>query len=232
MSQSPVLRLVTKPPLLQAGLAGGLRCWWVSGPEPGMGPGGRFEVEDGIREGVLDSCCQRRQLRVAGNSCLWGKCGLCLQRGVRLWDPQFPCVLALPWCKKPCWRRPPPFVLQMLVEPLLSASCGSRCGRRSRVDMVPALMRAKLRERQKRKSSLSETRSDRGACREEWDRPRDGQGGCLQGPVPGPSRGCRDGGRRSEQGPAGHGDYSGFYSQNHREATERVKQAGPELTCL
>ena len=148
-----------------------------------MGPGGRFEVEDGIREGVLDSCCQRRQLRVAGNSCLWGKCGLCLQRGVRLWDPQFPCVLALPWCKKPCWRRPPPFIRQMLVEPLLSASCGSRCGRRSRVDMVPALMRAKLRERQKRKSSLSETHSDRGACREEWDRPRDGQGGCLQGPV-------------------------------------------------
>ncbi|CAI9165684.1 unnamed protein product [Rangifer tarandus platyrhynchus] len=32
----------------------------------------------------------------------------------------------------------------MFLEPLLCASCGSRCRRRSRVDVVPALMRAKL----------------------------------------------------------------------------------------
>ena len=67
----------------------------------------------------------------------------------------------------------------------------------------------------------------------------EGQGGCLQGTPLGPrpggqegaSRGCRDGGWRSEPGLAGHGKHLGLYSQNNREATERVKQAGPELIC-
>ena len=108
-----------------------------------------------------------------------------------------------------------------------------------RVDVAPALMRAKLHERQERRSSVSETHSDQGACQDEWDRPHDRQGGCFQGTPLGPrpggqegaSRGCWDGGWRSEPGLAGHGEHLGFHSQNHREATERVKQAGPELIC-
>lgn len=108
-----------------------------------------------------------------------------------------------------------------------------------RVDMAPALTRAKLHERWERRSSVSETRSDRGARQEERSRRLDRQGGCLQG-MPlglrpggqgGASWGCRDGGWRAEPELAGHGEHLGLYSQNNREATERVKQAGPELIC-
>ena len=162
MSQSPVLRRVTKPPLPQAGLAGGLRCWWVSGPEPGMGPGGRFEVEDGRRERGHGRLLSKEAARGSGKFLPLGQ----VRPLPAASSPPLGSSVSLragPALVQEALLAPPtPIRLQMLVEPLPCASCGSRCRRRSRVDTVPALMRAKLRERQERKSSLSETRSDRG----------------------------------------------------------------------
>ena len=184
----------------------------------------------------MDSCCQRKQLGAVENSWLWGKCSLCPQRAAgSLGFPEcWPCLVqeaslgaAHPHSSRLRFLRPA-VCLRWFQMP-----------ETQRVDVAPALTRAKLHERWERRSSVSETPSDQGARQEEWDRGHDRRGGCLQGtplePRPGgqegASRGCRDGGWRSEPGLAGHGEHLGFYSQNNREATERVKQAGPELIC-
>ena len=84
-----------------------------------------------------------------------GSVGLCLQRGVSLWEPQFPCVLSPDLVQEALLgtARPHSFSKSLLSTCYVSRvvlDAGDTA--RNRKDMVPALMKAKCHERQEKKN--------------------------------------------------------------------------------
>lgn len=166
-----------------------------------MGPGGRFKIKDGIRErghglllskeaawgsgkflalGQVQPLPAARSQESAAGSLGFPACWPCLVQEASL-------GAAHPHSSRLRFLRPA-VCLRWFQMP-----------ETQRVDVAPALTRAKLRERRERRSSVSETRSDQGARQEEWDGGCDRRGGCLQGTPLGP----RPGARRERAGAVG-----------------------------